>query len=99
MENVDNSDIQTEYLDLFHGIGRFPGKHKIYIEPTLPPVVHPFRQLPISMTDTVKNELSRMVKEGIIKKVKKPTSWVNSMVLVTKPNGSIRLCIDSRDLN
>ena len=40
-----------------------------------------------------------MVKEGIIKKVKKPRSWVNSMVVVTKPNGSIRICIDPRDLN
>ena len=51
------------------------------------------------MRDKVKDELSRMVKEGIIKKVKKPTSWVNSMVVVTKPNGSIRICIDPRDLN
>ena len=40
-----------------------------------------------------------MVREGIIKKVKKPTSWVNSMVVVTKPYGSIRICIDARDLN
>ena len=51
------------------------------------------------MRDKVRNELSRMVREGIIKKVKKPTSWVNSMVVVTKPNGSIRICIDPRDLN
>ena len=29
----------------------------------------------------------------------KPTSWVNSMVVVTKPNGSIRICIDPRGLN
>ena len=50
------------------------------------------------MRDKVKDGLSRMVKEGIIK-VKKPTSWVNSMVVVTKPNGSIRICIDPRDLN
>ena len=99
VENVDNSDIQTEYSDLYHGIGRLPGKHKIYIDPTVTPVVHPPRRLPISMRDKVKNELSRMVKEGIIKKVKKPTSWVNSMVVVTKPNGSIILCIDPRDLN
>ena len=40
-----------------------------------------------------------MEREGIIKKVTKPTSWINSMVVVTKPNGSIRLCIDPRDLN
>ena len=99
VENTDNCDIQNEYSDLFHGIGRLPGKHKIHIDHNITPVVHPPRRLPITMRDKVKDELSRMVKEGIIKKVKKPTSWVNSMVVVTKPNGSIRICIDPRDLN
>ena len=98
VENTDNSDIQNEYSEI-HGIGRLPGKHKIHIDHNVTPVVHPPRRLPITMRDKVKDELSRMVKEGIIKKVKKPTSWVNSMVVVTKPNGSIRICIDPRDLN
>ena len=57
VENVDNSDIQTDYSDLFYGIGRLPGKHKIYIDSTVTPVVHPPRRLPISMRDKVKNEL------------------------------------------
>ena len=39
-----------------------------------------------------------MEREGIIKKVTKPTSWVNNMVVGTKPNGSIRICIDYRCL-
>ena len=99
VENVDNSDIKTEYSDLFEGIGHLPGKHKIHVDPNVTPVVHPPRRIPISMRDKVKDELSRMEREGIIKKVTKPTSWVNSMVVVTKPNGSIRICIDPRDLN
>ena len=69
------------------------------VEAHITTVVYPPRRLPISMRDKVKNELSRMFKEGINKKVKKPTSWVNSMVVVTKPNGSIRICIDPRDWN
>ena len=86
-------------MDLFHGIGRLPGKHKIHINHNITPVVHPPIRLPITMRDKVKDELSRMVKERIIEKVKKPTSWVNSMVVVTKPKGSIRICLDPRDLN
>ena len=99
IENVDNSDIEKEYSDLFKGKGHLPGKHKIHVDPNVTPVVHPLRRIPISMRDKVKDELSRMEKEGIIKKVTKPTSWVNSMVVVTKLNGSIRICIDPRDLN
>ena len=28
-----------------------------------------------------------------------PTEWVNSLVVVQKPDGSVRLCIDPGDLN
>ena len=99
VENIDNSDIQRDYLNVFKGIGCLPGKHTIHIDSSVTPVIHPPRRIPVSMRDKVKNELSPMVKERIIKQVKKPTSWVNSMVVVTKPNGSIRICIDPRDLN
>ena len=35
----------------------------------------------------------------VIEKVSTPTSWVNSMVTIVKPNGTLRICIDPRDLN
>ena len=40
-----------------------------------------------------------MESEGVIKKQTEPTDWVNSMVVVLKPNGKVRICIDPRDLN
>ena len=36
---------------------------------------------------------------GVIVKQKEPTPWVNSMVTVTKSDGSDRLCIDPKVLN
>ena len=38
------------------------------------------------------------MEEGIIKPVDAPTEWVNSLV-ATKPDGSLRLCLDPKDLN
>ena len=35
----------------------------------------------------------------VVERVHAPTDWVNSMVIVTKPNGKLRICIDPRDLN
>ena len=35
----------------------------------------------------------------IIEPVQKPTDWVNGLVLVEKPNGKLRLCLDPRPLN
>ena len=39
-----------------------------------------------------------MEKAEVVVKQKEPTDWVNSMVIVVKPN-KLRICIDPRDLN
>ena len=51
------------------------------------------------MQTTYKAQLDRQTKEGIITEVKKHTEWINLMVTVMKPNGSLRLCLDPKDLN
>ena len=33
------------------------------------------------------------------RKIDQPTEWVNSMVVVEKPSGGLRICLDPRDLN
>ena len=45
--------------------------------------------------------IDRTGKLDVIEKVNQPTSWVNSMVTVEKPNGDIRiiLCLDMRQAN
>ena len=63
------------------------------------PVQHPPRLVPIAMQTTYKTELERLTKEGIITEVKEHTEWINSIVPVMKPNGSLRLCLDPKDLN
>ena len=49
------------------------------------------------MQTAYKTELERLTKEGIITEVKVHTEWINSKVM--KPNGSLRLCLDPKDLN
>jgi hypothetical protein len=36
---------------------------------------------------------------GVVEAVDEPTEWVNSMVVVSKPNGDLRVCLDPKDLN
>ncbi|VDI14483.1 Hypothetical predicted protein, partial [Mytilus galloprovincialis] len=47
----------------------------------------------------LKAELQRLEKLGVIKPVDTPTDWVSSLVIVKKPSGKIRLCIDPKPLN
>ena len=43
--------------------------------------------------------MDELVKKQAICPVKDPTDWVSSLVIVRKPNGDLRICIDPSDLN
>ena len=51
------------------------------------------------LRDKVKAELDRMARMGIITKVEQPTQCVSPIVVVEKPNGDVRICLDPVDLN
>ena len=53
-------DITEEYADSFKGLGCLPGEYKIKLDPSVPPVVHAPRKVPVSLNDRVKQELQRM---------------------------------------
>lgn len=40
-----------------------------------------------------------MKEDKIITRVTKPTEWVNSLVVIEKPNRKLLFCLDPRDLN
>jgi hypothetical protein len=88
-----------DYADCFSGIGCFEGEFHITLDPAVPPVIHPPRRVPEALQEPLKKELDALEAQGIITKVSEPTDWVNSLVCVTKPNGSLRLCLDPKDLN
>lgn len=79
--------------------GKLPDKHHITVRRDVCPTIHACRRVPIALLPKVKEKLLAMEKNGIIVKRDEPTAWVNSMLVVEKKDGSIRLCIDPRDLN
>jgi len=40
-----------------------------------------------------------MTEQSIIDPISEPTDWVSSMVVVEKKDGSLRICMDPKDLN
>ena len=79
--------------------GTLPRTHDIKIKADATPVIVPPRKIAHALKDKVKAKLDKMISEGIIQKVEEPTEWVSGMVVVEKPNGDLRLCIDPRPLN
>ncbi|XP_053376863.1 uncharacterized protein K02A2.6-like [Mercenaria mercenaria] len=88
-----------QYPDIFQGIGQLPGECQIHLREDATPVIHPPRKVPIAIKDKLKAELDHMESQDIIAKVTEPTEWVNSLVTVEKSNGSLRICLDPKDLN
>ena len=91
--------VAAKYPELFTGVGCLPVKHKIQLEENATPVIRPARRCPAHIKDELKKELERLEEQGIITKVQEPTDWVNQMVWERKKSGSLRICIDPRDLN
>ena len=48
---------------------------------------------------TLKSTIARLEQNGIISKSEKPSDWVNSLVIIEKKDGSLRLRLDPKELN
>ncbi len=95
----NDPDIMTAYEDVFNGLGCLPGTHTIKINPKATPVIEGCRKVPFALHDQLKKELDRMKSLDVITEVTEPTEWVNSMVIVHKKQGTLRICLDPRNLN
>ena len=89
-----------EYSDVFQGIRTLPGgPYRIQLKEDYKPVHHPPRQVAVSLKPAYTSELERLDQLGVIKGVKEHIEWINSIVPVKKPDGSLRLCLVPKDLN
>ncbi len=92
--------IDTEFKDVFDGLGDLPGgEYNLKLKEGATPVQHAPRQVPEKKKMAYKAELDRLVREQVIVKQDGHTEWVNSIVPAVKADGSIRLCLDPKDLN
>ena len=93
---VLNDHVLSKNTDVFESLGELTGHYTIHTNPEVPPVVHsPFKLL-ISLQNTVKAELDKLVENDILAPVTEP---ISSMVVVQKNNNKIRICLDPRELN
>lgn len=93
-KNID--EILANYNDVFKGIGCMNVAYAIKVKYNAEPNIHPPRRVPFTLHDRLKNKLNELENLKIVEKVEGPTEWVNSMVIVPKRNGDLRICIDPK---
>jgi hypothetical protein len=88
-----------ENIDIFTGVGKFPDKIKIKIkENSIPVISHP-RRIPIKLIEKFKQLIEKLCEQNIIEKCKEPSEWQHPLVIVEKPDKSLRMCLYPRALN
>ena len=98
---LDNkAALRLKLPKVFEGLGKLKGYQlKLHQDDTVPPVVQPLRRIPFSRRQKVTSKLKQLEELDVIEKVNGPTSWINPLVAVEKPNGDIRICLDMRQAN
>ena len=90
------------FKNVFTQLGNINVGEKVSIkikEGTRPHQTYSPRHIPLPLLGMVVAELKRMEKLGVIRQIDQPTEWCHPIVIVSKPCGGIRLCIDLTKLN
>ena len=53
----------------------------------------------MSSTFNSTKELNQMESLGVISRIDEPSPWCAGMVVVLKPSGKVRICVDMKPLN
>ena len=92
-------DLLKLYPNSFDRLGPLKGEYDIKVDPTVPPVQHVRRKVPIESKAAIEEAIDYMVKQDILEPQREPTPWVSSVTYPVKPTGEVRPCLDVRDLN
>ena len=92
--------VAHEFPSLFSDLGCLSDEYHIELTPEASPSrLYTPRNVPLPLRSKVEQELTRMEQLGVIQPVDGPTDWCQAMVVVPKPDGSVRICVDLKPLN
>ena len=93
-------DLKQTFPETFDGqVGLFEDEVSLKLSPDTKTVQLQPHAVPQSIMLKLKKELDKMEQEGIIRACTETTEWVHNLVTVVKKNGTLRLCLDPRNLN
>ena len=86
--------LKNAFPNSFDTIGNMPGQYTLKVDTSIHPVQHAQRKVPIEAKEEIEKALLKMVDNGIITPVTKPTEWVSSLTYPRKSDGTICPCLD-----
>lgn len=88
----------NNYACVFEGLGRMEGEVKLAVNPEVNPIIQAPRRHPLAKQAKLKDELNKLLRDGIIMKEEEHTEWCSNIMLLER-NGKTRLVLDPIPLN
>ena len=100
VQDTERKSPKEQFPSRFQGLGKLEGEYSIKLQEGAKPFALTVpRRVAIPLMRQVKNELARVEQLGVIARVSEPTAWCAGMVVVSKPNNKVRICVDLTRLN
>ena len=93
------TNLNEYYPANFEGQGLIIPDYDMKVDKSVPDVVQATHRIPYPKREKLKSTLATLKKQGIVADVDRSTEWVSNLVIAEKKNGTIRLCLDPKDLN
>ena len=94
------NELIATHGDIFEGRGKLKKyKAQLHVNKNVVPIYQKMRRQPYHVRETMRKELDRLEREGVIEKVNGPQEWASNLVVTPKKNGDVRLCLDARLVN
>lgn len=95
------NSVETEFKALFSGkVGKLTNYQvELHVKKDPEFIAQPCRRIPYSMRPKLEEKLKELEELDIIERVEGPTPCVSPIVIVPKPSGDIRVCVDMRVAN
>ena len=92
----------ARYPENFSGLGKLRNHQaKFHVDESVKPVNVPPRSIPYHLQERAQRTIDEMIKQDVIEEQpsNEPAPWVSNAVLTPKPDGSIRMTLDARNVN
>ena len=103
LQNDNNLIVQQllqKYPSTFKGLGKLQAEPvHLYTKPEVKPVIQPPRPIPYHLQDKFAKAIDNLLNDDVIEVHKGPVTWISNPVLIPKPDGTLRICVDLRQVN
>ena len=97
-QGVQTADAVQSSAEVQTGSSILGYQHRVTVDPTVPPVRQRLRRLPLAVRDEASARLKELESQEVIERIH-ASNWVSPIVVGKKRNGSIRICVDMRQVN